>query len=276
MKHLIATGAVHSSLNGPTREGSSRLHQRARHITHVAILVSALIGTAAPLEAGDKAGKITYQDLVPGGMAMGGVTSSIGGPTSERESREVMARMFENHFLITRTDIPFMGSDRVRAAVGLDSYEAMLDHVQLTGEVTAPALASLRAALVDSVRYVVVARLEREKVKRYKNEEDPDDDPQTENSEIVKTAYRILEVGFRVYDLRDGPLAWNTRQSGTESKETSMPADPKLFKSYTVAGILESALTDDMGPPDPQLQDTFANLPRIFDKFVSKLPKKKK
>jgi hypothetical protein len=234
-----------------------------------------LIGHTAPAEAGNKAGKITYQDLVPGGMAVGGVTSLIEGPTSPRESRKVMTQMFENYFLMTRTDIPFMRADRVRSAVGLDSYEAMLDHLQSTGEVTAPALASLRAALVDSVRYFVVARLEKEKVSRYTNKEDPDDDPQTDNSAIVKSAFRKLEVSFRIYDLRDGTLAWNTRQSHTESKETSAPASSKVFKPYTVAGMLESALSNEKGPADPQLPDAFGNLPTIFDKFLNKLPKKK-
>jgi hypothetical protein len=242
----------------------------------VVVLVSALIGGAAPLEAGNKVGKITYQDLVPGGMAIGGVTSLIKGTTSQREYREVMAQTFEICFLRRRTDIPMMGADRVRAALGRDSYESMLDHFQLTGELTAPALATLKAALVDSVRYVVVARLEKEKVKRSASKVDPDDNPDTKNSEIVKTAERTVEVGFRVYDLRDGTMAWSTRQSGEESNVASAPADEPLFESHTVAGMLESIVSDEAAPADPPLQNTAGNLPRIFDKFAKKLPQGKK
>jgi hypothetical protein len=260
--------------------GHESSFQRARQVAQAAILVSALIGNAAPLEAGNKAGKIRYQDLVPrdlvpGGLAMGGVTSVVGGPTSHRRSREIMALMFEDA-LSARTDIPLMRVDRVRWAVGPEAYESILDHYELTGDVVAPTLAALRAALVDSIRYVVFARLESDKVVTYKNEEDTDDDPHTDNSEIVKSAFRTVRAEFRVYDLRDGALAWDTRLSGTESAETSAPASGTLFKSWTVAGMLESALSNEEGPPDPQVGDTYRNLPGIFEKFMTKLPKKKK
>jgi len=245
------------------------------HAIVAAIVVAALIGSAAPLEARAKTGKITYRDLVPGGLAIVGVTSVVEGPTSERDSRKGMSRIFQNIFLETRRDIPLMGSDRVRSAVGLDSYESMLDHFQATGEVAAPELAALRVALVDSIRYVVVARLEKEKVNRYTSEVDPDNDPDTKNT-IVKTATRTIEAGFRVYDLRDGTLAWSTRQSCSVENETSAPAGSRLFKSSTVAGMLETVLSDEKGPADPRLADAFANLPEIFGKFASKLPGKKK
>ena len=238
-------------------------------------LVAAMTGIATPLEAGNKAGTITYQNLVPGGVAIVGVTSHLQGPTSPPESRGVMAKTFEEQFLMWREDIPLMGVDRVRSAVGPEPYEAMLDQVQSTGELSTPALASLKAALVDSVRYVVVARLERERVNRGTNEVDPDNDPDTKDSKIVNYINRIIDVTFRVYDLRDGTLAWNRHQTGTETRENSAPVGTTLFKSYTAAGILESVLSDEKGPPDPPLGDAFENLPGIFETFLKKLPKKK-
>ena len=137
-----------------------RPYRRARHLAHAAILVFASLGCAVRADAGGKAGTITYQNLVPGGIAIGGVTSRIDGPTSQPGSRESMARMFEESFLRLRADIPLMGADRVRSALGSGTYESMLDQFKSKGEVSASTLDSLRAALADSVRYLVVARVE--------------------------------------------------------------------------------------------------------------------
>jgi hypothetical protein len=248
----------------------------ARCLTKLGVLVSCLAGGPVPLHAGDNTGKITYADLVPGGMAIAGVTSIIEGPTSQHESRGEMAQIFETQFRTSRTDIPLMGADRVRSALGPDAYDSMLDSVQTTGGLSASELAALRSGFADSVRYVVVARLEREKIEHDNDQVDPDNDPKTENMEIIKTTTRKVEVSFQVYDLRDGTPAWMTKRSGEEGKSIRGPIDAPLFKSGTVAGMLESALGDPGGPEFPEPKPTMANLPRIFDYFARLLPQAKK
>ena len=247
----------------------------ARRLTPIAVLIAGFVGDPAPLQAGENTGRITYADLVPGGMGIAGVTSIIEGPTSQRESRGEMAQIFEKYFRKSRTDIPLMGADRVRSALGQDAYDSMLDSVQSTGGLSAPQLAALRSALVDSVRYVVVARLEREKIEHDKDEEDPDKDPKTQNSEVIKTTTRKVEVSFQVYDLRDGTPAWMTKRSGEESKWIRGPVDEPIFKSGSIAGMIESVVSDP-GPEYPEPKPTMANLPRIFDYFARLLPQAKK
>jgi len=183
--------------------------------------------------------------------------------------------MFEESFLRLRADIPLMGADRVRSALGSGTYESMLDQFKSKGEVSASTLDSLRAALADSVRYLVVARVEKEKAFVYTAERDTDYDPQTDNSETFKIATRRVEVGFRTYDLHDGKLAWNARQTDFEEHEANVPKPSTIFKSYTVAGQLEPALSNEK-VPDPSMADVFRNMAVIFDNFTCALPKRKK
>lgn len=241
----------------------------------VAILVFTSLGCAVRAEAGGKAGTITYQNLVPGGIAIGGVTSRINGPTSQPESRESMARMFEETILNARADIPLMGADRVRSAVGDDIYESMLDQFKWKGEVSSSTLDSLRTALADSVRYLVVAGIEKERTSHDTVERDTDYDFTTYNPKPFKVSTRTVEVGFRVYDLHDGKLAWQVRQIDSEEHEVEVPKPSTIFNPKTVAGLLESALSDDK-MPDPSMPDVFRNLAEIFEKFTRALPKRKK
>lgn len=241
----------------------------------VAILVFTSLGCAATSEAGGKTGTITYQNLVPGGIAIGGVTSRTDGPTSQPGSRESMARVFEEALLDGRADIHLMGADRVRLAVGVDTYESMLDQFKLKGEVSISTLDSLRIALVDSVRYLVVARIEKEWSSRDIAERDTDYDLRTDNSEHFKTATRMVEAGFRVYDLHDGKLAWKVRQIDSEYNEVKLPETSTIFSKKTVVGQLEATFSDDK-VPDPSMPDVSRNLAGIFEKFTRALPKRKK
>jgi hypothetical protein len=106
-------------------------------------------------------------------------------------------------------------------------------------------------------------------------ERDTDYDPKTDNSETFNTATRTVEVGYRVYDLREGKLAWKVRQSDSEVEEAKAPTTSTIFKPYTVAGMLETALSDDKGP-EPGMPDAFRNLAGIFRTFAKTLPKPKK
>jgi hypothetical protein len=240
----------------------------------VAILVVASMSCAAPTKASGKAGTITYQNLVPGGIAIGGVTSRVDGPTSQPGSRESMARAFEGVLRDQRPDIPLMGADRVRAAVGDEIYESMLAQFQLKGEVSVSTLDSLRTALVDSVRYVVVARIERDDPIQDTTERDTDYD-RTTDPETFKTAMRTVVVGFRVYDLHDGKLAWKIRPIDSEVNETKVPKPSTIFSPKTVVGQLEIASSEDK-VPYPGMPDVTQNLAAVFDKFTRALPKQKK
>jgi hypothetical protein len=243
--------------------------------TRVAVIVLTSLCCAARSEAGGKAGTITYQKLVPGGIAIGGVTSRVNGPTFQPGSRESMARMFEGAILDARADIPLMGADRVRSAVGDDIYESMLDQFKWKGEVSASTLDSLRTALVDSVRYLVVAGIEKDWTSRDTAELDRDYDFSTYNPETFKVATRTVEVGFRVYDLHDGKLAWKVRQLVTVEEDVKVPKPSTIFSPKTVAGQIEISLSDDK-VPDPRMPDLSQNLAQIFEKFTRALPKRKK
>lgn len=239
----------------------------------VAIFVVASLSFAAP-EASGKAGSITYQNLVPGGIAIGGVTSRVDGPSSQPGSRESMARAFEVALRGGRADVPLMGANRVRAAVGNGIYESMLAQFQLKGELSASTLDSLRAALVDSVRYFVVARVEKDYENHDTTERDTDYDLKTDNSETFKTSTHTVEIGFRVYDLHDGKLAWKFRPIDSQYNETKVSKSSTIFSPKTVVGQLEIASNEDK-VPNPAMPDLSRNLASIFDTFTRALPKRK-
>jgi hypothetical protein len=241
----------------------------------VAILVVASMSCAAPMEASGKAGTITYQNLVPGGIAIGGVTSRVDGPTSQPGSREAMALAFEEALRAARADIPLMGADRVRSAVGEEIHESMLAQFQLKGELAVATLDSIRAALGDSVRYLVVARVEMDDEAHDTTERDTDFDLRTDNSETFKVSVRTVNVGFRVYDLHDGKLAWKFRPVDSEVNEARVPESSTIFSPKTVLGQLEIA-SDENKAPYPSMPGVSRNLASIFDKFTRALPKRKK
>jgi hypothetical protein len=242
--------------------------------TRVTILVFASMSCAVPMEASAKAGTMTYQNLVPGGIAIGGVASRIDGPTSQPGSRESMARAFEGALRAARADIPLLGADRVRRAVGDEIHESMLAQFQLKGELSVSTLDSIRAALVDTVRYLVVARVEKDDAIHDTTERDTDYD-RTTDPETFKTAMRTVVVGFRVYDLHDGKLAWKFRPIDSEVNETKVPKPSTIFSPKTVVGQLEISSSEDK-VPYPDMPDVFQNLAEIFDKFARALPHRKK
>lgn len=249
-------------------------HRSDRFLTSLVVLGFASLCFAARTEA-RKAGTITYQNLASGGIAVGGVTSRVKDSTSKPRSRGSMAETFEV-FLRSRADFPVMGADRVRSVVGADTHESMLDQFEWRGEVSPSMLDSLRAALVDSVRYLVVARIEKDEEDRDRDtiERDTDFDGKTDDSETFNTATRTVAVRFQVYDLREGKLAWNVRQTDSETAKAEVPKTPTIFKPYTVLGQLET-LSGDKGPV-PDMPDASWNLQRIFDIFTNALPKRKK
>jgi hypothetical protein len=154
-----------------------------------------------------------------------------------------MALVFEEAILNARADIPLMGADRVRSAVGDDIYESMLDQFKWKGEVSASTLDSVRTALVDSVRYLVVAGIEKERTSHDIVERDTDYDFTNYNPKPFKVSTRTVEVGFRVYDLHDGKLAWPVRQIDSEENEVEVPKILTIFNQTCVRA--EATLSDD-------------------------------
>ena len=73
----------------------------------------------------------------------------------------------------------------------------------------------------------------------------------------------------------EGKLAWKFRPIDSETEEAEAPKTSTIFKPNTVAGMLETALSDDKGP-DPGMPDSYRNLAGIFRTFEKALPKRKK
>jgi hypothetical protein len=253
-------------------------HRRAVDMaTLILVAFIALAVFVPPAEAEVKS--LSYADLVSGGVALGGVTTMIGDSISRRDNRFSMTDVVLTSFRARRGDLVLDGTDRVRAALGEEAYGSMLDHFERTAQLDPQSRLALAADSLGFDRYLMLARVEETDVDCDHEKAPPEENPvyshtlETEEMEIV-TVDRKVTVRFRIFDLRNGTLVWDTRHSKKVSIRDKVPKETRIFKGGSIAGMLEGTLSNH--PGDPPAPPVTSVLSKVAEKFAKKLPQKKK
>ncbi|MCZ6558242.1 MAG: hypothetical protein O7A69_10775 [SAR324 cluster bacterium] len=228
-----------------------------------------------------KSKDFTYNDIINGGMAIGGVFSIFEELSAKHKNRN--ATNLQLSIQEEREDYPLTPMPEVRNTLGREKYETLMEEYATDGIFGKPALAELKSALKE--RFLVVVRIENDDIgdTQYRREF-PRKDARgriISTGGIKATIFREIKVTAHVYDLQKGKSVWNGLVSsrGVESK---LYPDRKTNKDVAVlAALVNLAKGKDINPdqrtllekyPPPRPPPLFRLLPHAFEAFADELP----
>jgi hypothetical protein len=213
----------------------------------------------------------TYERLIGGGMAVGGVVSLVHTMDDEPAFVALYANMLSRELADEYAYI--VPSGRVRLALGELTQDQMLASFRLTGVLDDSTLATLNTQL--ATRYCVLARMEDDVTNHRIEESTVEEDKVT--YEVTKyVADRTLAVEFTVYDLQRRVDVWSAMLRASRSNANTYKDPVEAQKTdesaiEAVAGaVADAILTSDREYPDaPELGQVAE---AVFSAFADALP----
>jgi len=166
----------------------------------------------------------TYEATMHSRVLVGGVVSALtkrDRVTRQRDA-ELMARMFAEE----RPGLSQLRSGHLAQALGPDAYQRMLDEYRATGLIDAEAAQRIRQAFPD-IRYLMLARIERNHVTREHQQSETDVADSAEDAkkgeyeqvrvDVSLTTRREMGATLTIYDLQQQLPAWSGYVNGSES-----------------------------------------------------------
>jgi hypothetical protein len=208
-----------------------------------------------------KAPAIAHADLRVDRLAVGGVVSDVPslGDSAESQhwSRLVGERLGQSKF----GGLPIVSSSEVRALLGPEAYDVMIDRYGTDSQCDGVTLDHLHKALEGRARFVVFVRILEDDISKSETESE---EPILKTKTKRMTTSRTSWVRLHVYDLADQKLAWNHRTFGYSSVSEShdmtdvFKHDPKEGVLSGIAkSIANSELKPEPGyPTAPSLDET--------------------
>jgi len=235
----------------------------------IALTLSALLGCAAESKILREDTTLTAEALREGGVAVLGVVK-----VEEIDTvRPPLIAKLEAVFAEERPDLPLIGIQRVRDALGKASYRRILLGYEYKGVIDTASLREIADSLRGLARYAVVARVESDRLRRSTR-----DAPEADTSRIGR-AFGILVTGrnarvaVRLYDLDQRTVRLDARYAGTaESLRAGIasgarPPEPRMEVNMGSVRILPQ----EEGYPDPPALAEVVETP--FRTFARSLPK---
>lgn len=243
----------------------------------VLLLVSAL-SAAAPgcgpkVDFLQQAPGFDFAALAGGRVAVCGVTTAVVPPDSAFSLREPLTEILETRLLEKRPDLKALPARNLYSALGQDRYDSVLDDFEDSGEISPSTLATLDTLMRDEARYIVLARVEHEKLD-YDQSSSTDSETGTETR--TWTTKLEIRVAFQVYDLQSAHSAWSAKLTGKDDNSSTYE-DKDLsngnFLGNLVSGLVEGILGLSGHDDYPAPPDGNKILSDIFAEFASRLPR---
>lgn len=251
-------------------------------------LIAALVfvhGCKEREQLAKEAPALAKADLRVDRIAIAGVVSDVPALADSPESREGWSSLIGNHFGRERFGkLPIVSFSEVRAVLGRDDHELMLDRFKEEGACDEVVLAELQAVLDGKARFVVFANIQEDRVEFSESEKEVVDEKTKKTTSRTKTmtTSRSTWVRLRFYDLSTQQLAWDRVTCGqsVKSKEHDMSdvvehSSNEGFLGGLVTSIVNSAIKPEPKyPATPGVEQSLAN---AFDNTGEYLkPSKKK
>lgn len=219
---------------------------RSRMSVAVGLAICACcIGASKPNLSVPRDPSFTLASLEQGQVAVAGVTSKVGSELDRATVRNQLAGILAIELELGLPGLRVMPVDVARSRLGRARHARLLTDLEETGHVSAAAIAQLDSTIGVDARYVVVARIETEKVEREDGTTgarytpaipEAGIDASYEEGDPQRSTRRILDVSFLVYELSSGRAVREELIRGTEletatgrwtEKKTTYPAYPK-------------------------------------------------
>ena len=224
-------------------------------------------------------------DLRKERIAIAGVVSDAPNVPDSTSSRADWAVLIWDHFGRERFGkLPIVAAGELRAVLGRDDHNLMLDRYKELGECDDAVLAELRSILEGKARFVVFGNILEDRIEQSESESEVVDEKtkKVTNRTRTMTTSRVTTVRVRFYDLTDQQLAWDhfTVGESSNSKDHDMTVfiehnSKEGFLAGLLTSIANSAIKPD--PKHPAAPALEASLSNAFDNVGAFLkPSKKK
>ncbi len=227
---------------------------------------------------------LAHADLRVDRIAIAGVVSDLAAFGDSAESRASRSLLIGDQLGRDRFGkLPIVSYSEVRATLGRDDHDRLLDRFKEDGGCSGAILADLRMTFDGKARFIVFGNIQEDRIEWSESESEVVDEKTKKTTSRTKTmkTSRTTSVRLRFYDLTDQQLAWDhlaVGQSST-SKEHDMTDfighDPNEgFLGGLVTSLVNSAIKPDPKyPATPALERSLAN---AFDNVGVYLKPKKK
>lgn len=221
-----------------------------------------------------------YEDIINGGMAIGGVFSIFEELTPKAKNRN--ATNLQLSIQEEREDYPLTPMPEVRNTLGRDNYEKFMDEYATDGILSKPTLNQLKAGLKE--RFLVVVRIENDDIgeSNYSrvNARKDSRGRLVEKPGTMVRRNRTIIVTAHVYDLLKGKSVWNgqVKSWGTETKKYPLKTTSDLDALAALINLAQGGKlsADDRTImekyPPPRPPPLFRLLPKAFEAFADELP----
>jgi len=233
--------------------------------------VLALVGCSAESELTRLDPALTAEGLRQGKVAVLGVVKL----EEPDQVRPPLIATLEAVWSAERPDVPMMTADSVKQVLGAERDRKLLLGYEYQGELDAPALSELADSLRGLARYVIVARVDKDKSRNSTRGISTSD---TTSSAHVLYAMgvtgRDAVVTVKLYDLTRRAVVVSGRFEGTSENEHPMISP--MYSGTIGGGSTGGTVTTPPVPPEernyPELPELAMALQGPFRNFARMLP----
>jgi len=248
-------------------------------------ITSMLIACKAQVVGMQQHPSFTYELVTHNRFVIGGVVSATAplDDVSRMRFSDLMGRVF----IEEKPEMKIVRAGFLNRALGHEPFENMLDAYRETGVIAAADAALVRRVFPD-VRYLMLAHIEQDQVRRNHDQSETDVADSKEDAkkgdydqvrvDVSMTTTREMGATLTIYDLRQDVMAWTGYVSGSEtnSNDTSRTFNKdKRWKEELVDAFVDSLTGLNSGEyPAPPSQDEV--LSGIFEGFAENMPEPQK
>ena len=239
-----------------------------------------LAGCGAKVSGVRESKDFKYDDIVKGGMAVGGVFSMFEEQSPKHFNRNATNLMFS--IQEEREDYPMTPVAAVRNALGQETFQRVGNEYATDGILSPQTLATLHKGV--QARFIVLVRIQSNQVGEpswsHFTEQRDSRGRVVQKERIHVERYREVKVAAQVYDLQMGKSVWNGLvTSGARTQKDypiTQPGDLQALEML-IRAAQGKKLTDDERTtaekyPPPGPAPLFQLLPEAFKAFADRLP----
>lgn len=237
------------------------MRHRHVYISGGLFLVAIILSACAPKISGLRVDpSFTYPSILDGNMVVVGVTSIVHGLSDPQQN--IYANMLRTALIEERERFNVLPPGSVIGLFGQAAHKQLMEEYKITGVVSGERLKELKAK-IQSVKYVVFARIENDTTANTRIEDD-------ENEKIITRATRSISARLDIYDISSEISAWSGSLRLTRSNENEYEKPSGL--AQLVQAVAGEPQSDAERFPFPDPPTTEQVLEVVFRGFAVNMP----
>jgi hypothetical protein len=191
-----------------------------------------MVGCSSEAELKRLDPSLNANDLRQGKVAVMGVVKF----QEPDQVRPPLVAMLEKTFREERQDVPLIPADSVRALLGRERDQKLLLGYEYQGSLDPPALGEIADSLHGAARFLLLARVERDKERNTVRGLGNSDTTRANVLYAMGVTGRDARVSVHLYDLTRRILVVSARYEGSSENQKPMIAPIGMMRGTTVVG----------------------------------------